>query len=90
MTVKIGGPGPKDHPAADHKIVYNYRTLSDVLTSAGFSLDLLEFCDENGRFHYNQWDSATGPVYRSLMSDHRNAGGKLRFVSLIIDARKIV
>jgi predicted SAM-dependent methyltransferase len=25
--VKVGGPGPKDHPAATHKIVYNYQTL---------------------------------------------------------------
>jgi predicted SAM-dependent methyltransferase len=23
--VKVGGPGPADHPAADHKIVYDYR-----------------------------------------------------------------
>lgn len=88
MTVKIGGPGPSDHPAADHKIVFNYRTLSEVLLSAGFSVDLLEFCDESGRFHYNQWDRSTGPIYRSLLGDHRNSADKIGFVSLIADAVK--
>jgi predicted SAM-dependent methyltransferase len=87
-VVKIGGPGPADHPAADHRIVYDCRLLSDVLASAGFALDLLEYCDEAGRFHYNQWDVATGPIYRSLMLDHRNRDGRLGCVSLIVDARK--
>ena len=86
--VKPGGPGPADHPAADHKLVYDADRLSKVLASAGFELDLLEYCDPAGRFHYRQWDAATGPVYRSLMLDHRNKAGKLGFVSLIIDARK--
>ena len=49
-VVKPGGPGPADHPAADHKLVYDYRLLSDVLASAGFSIELLEYCDESGRF----------------------------------------
>jgi len=86
--VKPGGPGPADHPAADHKLVYDHRRLTDVLTSAGFVVDLLEYCDEAGRFHYRQWDPATGPVYRSLMLDHRNRDGRLGFVSLIVDAKK--
>lgn len=88
--VKPGGPGPADHPAADHKIVYDYRTLSAVLASAGFAVDLLEYCDEAGRFHYNQWDTASGPIYRSLRLDHRNKDEKLGFISLIIDARRPV
>jgi len=86
--VKPGGPGPADHPAADHKLVYDYRRLADVLESAGFEVDLLEYCDDAGRFHYRQWDQATGPIYRSLMLDHRNRAGKLGFVSLIVDAVK--
>lgn len=87
-TVKIGGPGPTDHPAADHKSVFNYKTLTKVLRSAGFSVDVLEYCDEGGRFHYNQWDWSSAPVYRSLLSDHRNSADELGFVSLIIDATK--
>ena len=88
--VQVGGPGPHDHPAADHKIVYEYRRFTDVFTRAGFAVDLLEYCDEHGRFHYHQWSPAQGPIYRSLLSDHRNRNRKLGFVSLIIDAHKPV
>lgn len=88
--IKIGGPGPADHPAADHKIVYDYKLFVDVFVSAGFDVDLLEYCDENGRFHYNQWSFAAGKIYRSLLSDHRNSGEKLGFVSIILDAKKPV
>ena len=87
-TVQVGGPGPADHPAADHKIVYDYRLFTDVFTSAGFAVDLLEYCDDQGRFHYRQWETATGPIYRSLLLDHRNRNGAIGFVSLILDARK--
>jgi predicted SAM-dependent methyltransferase len=85
---QVGGPGPLDHPAADHKIVYDYVLFADVFRSAGFDVELLEYCDENGRFHYHQWSPADGPIYRSLLSDHRNKDGQIGFVSLIIDARK--
>lgn len=87
--VQVGGPGPSDHPAADHKIVYDYKTLMDVFSSAGFKVDLLEYCDNQGRFHYHQWELEAGPIYRSLMSDHRNKNGKIMFTSLIIDAWKL-
>ncbi len=87
-TVQVGGPGPADHPAADHRVVYDHRRLADVFRSAGFEVELLEYCDENGRFHYHGWDVATGPIYRSLLLDHRNREGRLGFVSLILDARK--
>lgn len=87
-NVQVGGPGPAEHPAADHRIVYEYRTFVDVFSSAGFEVDLLEYCDERGRFHYNEWSLASGPVYRSLMMDHRNRDGRLGFVSLIVNARK--
>ena len=85
---QVGGPGPADHPAADHKILYTYGLFMDVFASAGFIVDLLEYCDEAGRFHYNQWDYDAAPVYRSFRTDHRNQGTALRFVSLIVDAIK--
>lgn len=85
---RIGGPGPKSHPAADHKIVYDYRRFADVFVQAGFSVDLLEYCDKQGRFHYHQWSPDQGPIYRSLRLDRRNQGDKLVFASLIIDAIK--
>jgi predicted SAM-dependent methyltransferase len=86
--VKVGGPGPKDHPAASHKIVYNYLTITDMFKSAGFEVKLLEYFDENGAFHYNYWDEKNGFIYRSLRFDHRNQNGKIGFTSLIVDAKK--
>ena len=88
LSARVGGPGPKDHPAADHKIVYDYLLFSDVFAQAGFDVDLLEYCDEQGRFHYNQWSPNNGPIYRSLRSDHRNQGTDIKSVSLILDAIK--
>lgn len=87
-TVQVGGPGPADHPAADHRVVYDHRRFTDVFKSAGFEVELLEYCDDHGRFHYHSWDVTTGPIYRSLLLDHRNREGRLGFVSLILDARK--
>jgi predicted SAM-dependent methyltransferase len=71
-----------------HKIVYDYRLFIDIFTAAGFEIDLLEYCDEAGRFHYNHWEIADGPIYRSLRFDHRNKDGQLGMVSIILDARK--
>ncbi|KQR40717.1 methyltransferase domain-containing protein [Deinococcus sp. Leaf326] len=87
-TVQVGGPGPADHPAADHRIVYDHRLLADVFASAGFEVRLLEYCDDAGQFHAGDWDLDSGPIYRSLRLDHRNRGGHLGFVSLIVDAKK--
>ncbi len=86
--VRIGGPGPLDHPAADHKIVYDYRLFSSIFAEAGFEVVLLEYCDEEGRFHRIDWNPSDGPIFRSALSDPRNRDGKLEFVSLIVDARK--
>ncbi|PEF22705.1 class I SAM-dependent methyltransferase [Bacillus pseudomycoides] len=86
--VQVGGPGPLDHPAASHKIVHNYKTIISMFESAGFQVKLLEYCDESGEFHYNDWDEKEGFIYRSKRFDHRNQDGKLGFVSLIVDAVK--
>jgi predicted SAM-dependent methyltransferase len=86
--VQIGGPGPVDHPAASHKIVYNYKTLTAMFKEAGFEVELLEYCDENGKFHALEWDENRGLIYRSKRFDGRNKDGKLISVSLIVDAIK--
>ncbi|KNY27577.1 Methyltransferase type 11 [Pseudobacteroides cellulosolvens ATCC 35603 = DSM 2933] len=86
--VQIGGPGPKDHPAATHKIVYDYKTLISVFEKAGFEVSLLEYCDENGDFHYTYWNENDGMIGRSLRFDTRNSLENLGMVSIIIDAKK--
>ncbi|WP_336780914.1 SAM-dependent methyltransferase [Paenibacillus illinoisensis] len=87
--VKIGGPGPLDHPAASHKIVHNYNTLTNMFEEAGFEVELLEYCDEDGKFYFTNWNPENGFIYRSKRYDHRNQNGNLGFVSLIVDAKKV-
>lgn len=83
--VKPKGSGPG---ADDHKILYNYQTFKELFEEAGFSVDLLEYFDESGKFHYKKWDSQRGMIRRSKKFDKRNKTGKLNYTSIIIDAIK--
>lgn len=92
-AVAVGGPGP----AADHKVVYDHKLLSNLFTSAGFDVRLLEWWDESGQFHWTDWDAERGGlIYRSRRFDYRNQNfdgtdtAKLGFTSLIVDAIKPV
>ncbi|MDD2648972.1 MAG: hypothetical protein PHI27_09750 [Eubacteriales bacterium] len=86
--VKVGGNGDPNHPAFTHKVLYNYRTFSALLSEAGFVVELLEYCDEDGEFHYRHWNQADGRIGRSLRFDARNQNGALKMVSVIVDAKK--
>jgi predicted SAM-dependent methyltransferase len=83
--VKPGGSGAG---ADDHKVLYNYRNLSTMLERCGFSVRLLEYFDETGKFHFNEWDRKDGMIHRSSRYDERNSNGELNYTSLIIDAVK--
>ncbi|MCW3463639.1 class I SAM-dependent methyltransferase [Chitinophaga nivalis] len=83
--VKPGGTG---WGADDHKMLYNYTILSKLLSEAGFKVKLLEYFDEKGDFHFNDWDRNDGMIHRSKRYDERNEGGKLNYTSIIIDAVK--
>ncbi|MEH7886960.1 SAM-dependent methyltransferase [Bacillus sp. JJ1609] len=87
--VQVGGPGPKEHPAASHKIVHNYKTLKKMFEIAGFEVKFLEYFDEEGNFHQNYWDGKDGVIFRSKKYDPRNQGDNLVFPSLIIDAYRV-
>jgi predicted SAM-dependent methyltransferase len=93
-TVQVGGPGPADHPAADHKVVYIAEKFAAVFEKAGFDVVLLEWWDSDGNFRIVPWSVDDGPIYRSSVLDHRNeeyrAGrGAPGFTSLIVDAIKV-
>ncbi|AUN14227.1 class I SAM-dependent methyltransferase [Paraclostridium sordellii] len=77
--VKVGGPGPVDHPAYTHKIVYDYLSFVEVFKAAGFEVELLEYCNEED-----------GKIGRSFRFDTRNSLEKLGMVSIIIDAKKLM
>jgi predicted SAM-dependent methyltransferase len=81
--VRPDGTGPG---ARDHKVLYDYRSLTSSLEEAGFRTALLEYWDEDGRFHAASWSAEDGPIERSARNDPRNTGDRLVYTSLIIDA----
>lgn len=86
--VQIGGPGPKNHSAASHKIVYDYVTFASIFEENGFFVTLYEYCDEKGDFHYRYWNPDDGKIGRSFRYDTRNSVEGLGMVSIILDAHK--
>jgi len=84
--VRPKGTGPG---AEDHKIFYDYKLLRKTLEKARFKVNLLEYWDEKGAFHFRNWNSENGHICRSRRYDHRNEGGTLTYTSLIVDAIKI-
>jgi predicted SAM-dependent methyltransferase len=79
--IKIGGKAGGG-VVGGHLIVYTYAMLRDVFESAGFTTTLLEYHDEAGQFHYQDWDPAQGKIHRSKRFDDRGP------ISIILDAHK--
>jgi predicted SAM-dependent methyltransferase len=77
-------------PNMGHQVLYNYHVLSDLLAQAGFTVELLEWFDENGKFNFKPWNEIDGNIERCLASDPRNQDGKPHYTSLIVDAKKII
>ncbi len=84
-NVRPGGVGPGSDT---HRKLYNYMTLSDLLRRAGFKVKLLEYWDEEGRFHHEAWRKEDGFIQRSMENDRRNVVKPLSYTSLIVDGRK--
>ena len=83
--VRPGGFGPG---ADDHKVLYTYETLRDMLQSVGFQVELLEYYDADNNFHREAWDPAAGPVMRCQgWTEKKTDGSIMQFTSLIVDAQ---
>ena len=82
-------PGGLGAGADDHKVLYDEKLLSQTISQAGFSIDLLEYFDKGGRFVAKDWSAEDGMIRRSSRYDERNHDGKLNYTSLIVDARAI-
>ena len=80
----MGGKGS----GARHKVLYNYESLSSLFERAGFKVELLEYFDSDGEFHYVDWDTDSGKIHRSRRFDKRNKNGALKYTSIILDAHK--
>jgi predicted SAM-dependent methyltransferase len=75
----------------DHKFLFNYRNLTEMLLNAGFSVCLLEWYDENGVFHKQKWSNSDGAISRSantLWSKFLGIVVNAEYTSLIVDAYK--
>jgi predicted SAM-dependent methyltransferase len=86
-NVKLGGIGPGSE---DHKHLFNYQSLGQLLEESGFTVKLVEYWNEEGHFQstYSN-DDGLGYIQRSFINDSRNSDGKTNYTSLIIDAVKI-
>jgi len=69
-------------------MLYTYRTFTDVFEKAGFEVQLLEYLDSDGIFHFSEWGIMKGKINRSKRFDERNRDGKLMYTSIILDAYK--
>jgi predicted SAM-dependent methyltransferase len=85
--VRVGGRSPMQ-VANDHKVLYTHGTLRSLFERAGFRVNLFEYFDEDGGFHFHEWDERAGKIWRSKRFDSRNAGGELVFTSVVLDAVK--
>jgi predicted SAM-dependent methyltransferase len=72
----------------EHKILYTYQTLGDMLRSVGFEVDLLEYYDENKNFHHTEWSLSDGFILRRKGFTERYLPGENNYTSLIVDGRK--
>lgn len=84
-NVKPGGIGAGSD---DHKVLYTYEIMKKRLERCGFSVDLLEYWNEDGEFIYKEWSEESGFISRSKLNDDRNKDGVLRYTSIIVDAIK--
>lgn len=81
-------PGGSGAGADDHKVLYTYKSLTKIFQDAGFHVKLLEYFDENGKFHFTEWNERDGMIHRSVRFDERNCNDELNYTSIIIDAVK--
>jgi|SRR5688572_828015 len=83
--VRVGGSGSG---ADDHKVLYTHQTLSAVFEKAGFRVQLYEYFDQAGKFHFHDWSPQDGMIRRSRRFDSRNADGNPHYTSIVLDAIK--
>jgi len=84
--VKVNGTGDGSE---DHKVVYTHESLEQLFQKAGFRVELLEYYDAAGQFHFAQWSPRAGKIHRSSRFDIRNTNGRLNYTSVILDAFKM-
>ena len=85
-AVRPGAEPSDEFGATDHQVLFTHRSLVELLESAGFRVELLEYFTEDGVFRERAWSPDGGMIVRSRRFDPRNADGRLRSTSIIADA----
>lgn len=80
--VRPGGTAPG---ADDHKILYTWESLTEVIEEAGLAITLIEYFDADGCFHARPWRYEDGHIMRCAALDGRNSDRPYSFTSLIAD-----
>jgi predicted SAM-dependent methyltransferase len=78
--------------APGHKTLWNYQTLAKLFSDAGFAVVLLEWFDESGQFHRENWSVDHGYIrrcYTGLWSKFLSLVVGAPYTSLLIDAVKL-
>lgn len=83
-SMKVNGTAPGSD---DHKVFFDFQSITQMLNDAGYDVSLLEYFDENGNFQFMHWNPDDGLIRRSLKFDARNKDKQYAFTSLIVDAR---
>lgn len=81
-------PGGIGAGADDHKVLYTYKTMSNLLDRVPFRITLLEYWDQRGKFHFIPYDAREGMIRRSYLYDERNSTDEINYTSLIVDCKK--
>ena len=83
--IKPGGTGGG---AYDHKVLYTYKTFSDLFKQVGFEVKLLEYFDSKGVFIVNAWSERDGFVARTFHHTQDKRDIALKNYSILLDAIK--
>ena len=83
--IKSVQPGGTGVGAGDHRVLYTFELLGDLMQMQGYQFEFLEYFDAAGRFHQREWNARDGFISRSADHDERNADGRLHYTSLIVD-----
>lgn len=82
----------RDYGEPNHKLLWNYKTLTEFLARRGFMVALREWFDEDGQFHKTSWNESDGKIWRCAGSNWSKFLSNIinaPYTSLIVDAIKV-
>ena len=80
-------PGGWDEGSDNHKSFWNINSLCHLAESLNYEVSPLEYFDEDGYFHFNNFHNKDGPIIRSRGKGHKD-NITPDYSSLIVDLIK--